>query len=168
VLPSVPYLRHTRVSSLAARARPYRLQCRSYPYGGEYSAPSEKGDSYAPSLTRFLNQFSRKCKGNTEEQNEYLESLFVSFLNACRDLDDEAFINRRNRRFNLALFEAVFAAVSDNSFKNRKLIEGTLDEAKIRMLDNDQAFLEASLKATTQTANVRTRLQRAREIVGSL
>jgi hypothetical protein len=69
------------------------------------------GKDYAPSMVKFLNQFSRKCEDHDEKQNAYLQRLFISFLEACEDLPADAFINLKNNRFNIALFEAVFTAV---------------------------------------------------------
>jgi len=125
------------------------------------------GDNYTPSLTRFLNQFSKRSKANDTSQNSYLEQLFESFLAAIRELPNDIFINKRNRRFNLALFEAVFAASCLPAFQARTTNIDMLNTDKIQALDNDQAFLDAALKATTQTTNVRTRLQRAREIINA-
>ncbi|WP_373800176.1 DUF262 domain-containing protein, partial [Neisseria dentiae] len=44
------------------------------------------GDKYKPSMIKFLNQFSKKCENHKESQNDYLESLFKSFLSACENL----------------------------------------------------------------------------------
>jgi uncharacterized protein with ParB-like and HNH nuclease domain len=35
---------------------------------------------YAPSMVKFLNQFSRKVQKHTDEQNQYLSRLFASFI----------------------------------------------------------------------------------------
>ena len=34
------------------------------------------GDKYAPSMLRFLNRFSKKCRTHDSQQNEYLKELF--------------------------------------------------------------------------------------------
>ncbi|MEP6718547.1 MAG: hypothetical protein ABJB21_05360 [bacterium] len=83
------------------------------------------GQSYKPSLKKFLNQFSRKCHSHSDEQNEYLEKLFASFLDACKDLPDDTFINKKNRRFNIALLEAVFTA--EEIFALYKIAVGFFD-----------------------------------------
>lgn len=126
------------------------------------------GDDYTPSMTKFLNQFSKKCQSHSEDNNSYLEKLFESFLVACGDLPDDAFLNKRNNKFNFALFEAVFAAVCARKFKKRALVAGVVDVVKIMTLENDSQFLAASLEGTTKTANVAIRLERAKVIVGSL
>src|SRR5437660_12594916 len=61
--------------------------------------------NYAPSMVKFLNQFSRKSRSNTDEKNAYLSEFFNSFLEACSDLGSDAFLNKTNRRFNVALYE---------------------------------------------------------------
>jgi uncharacterized protein with ParB-like and HNH nuclease domain len=120
---------------------------------------------YAPSMIKFLNQFSRKSRSHTEDQNGYIEKLFLSFLDACENLPEDAFLNKKNRKFNIALYESVFAAVCKQPFKQRKLVAGKIDPEKVSKLESDPEFLEASQKATTQTANVKTRLRRGREIL---
>ena len=124
--------------------------------------------NYRPSMVRFLNQFSRKCKANDTEKNEYLERLFDSFLDACADLPESAFMNKRNKRFNIALYEATFAATLKSAFTQKRVVNGALDPAKLRALEADREFSAAALQGTTRTSNVERRLSRAEVIVGSL
>ena len=126
------------------------------------------GKNYAPSMVKFLNQFSRKCESHDEDRNKYLETLFKSFMEACSTLEEDAFINKRNRRFNIALFEAVFTAACEAAFNERRILSGTLDGQRIAVLENDAEFIKASLEGTTSTSNVSIRIQRARNIVGAL
>lgn len=127
-----------------------------------------EGRKYAPSMVKFLNQFSEKCKRVNSERIDYLRNLFGSFLDACSSLSGDAFINKKNRRFNVALYEATFAAASEKAFAEGRLIEGTLDPERICALENDDEFVESSQKGTTRTVNVEKRLNRARTIVGAL
>lgn len=126
------------------------------------------GANYRPSMVRFLNHFSRKCKTNDTEKNEYLERLFDSFLEACSNLPKAAFVNKRNKRFNIALYEATFAGALKNAFAEKRAVNGVLDAAKIRALETDKDFSAAALEGTTRTSNVEQRLSRAEAIVGSL
>lgn len=126
------------------------------------------GHNYKPSLTKFLNQFSRKSHSHSSDQNQYLERLFASFLDACKELPDDTFINKKNRRFNIALFEAVFTSACRRAFKGRLPVSGTLDPQKITALENDPDFVKASLEGTTATTNVKKRLERADALVGAL
>jgi hypothetical protein len=66
-------------------------------------------DNYAPSMVKFLNQFSRRARGYDERRNKYLYELLKSFFDACEDLPRDAFLNKKNKRFNVALYEAAFA-----------------------------------------------------------
>jgi len=123
------------------------------------------GDEYAPSMVKFLNIFSRKCRKQTPDQNEFLGQLFESFLVACSYLADDAFINKKNGRFNVALFEAAFAAACRIPFATRSTVPvGAITQDKLRRLEYDPDFLSALTEGTTQTKNVETRLKRARII----
>lgn len=126
------------------------------------------GSKYAPSLVRFLNQFSRRCESHSQDQNRLLELLFNSFLSSCADLPDHAFINIRNKRFNLALFEATFAAACKRAFSERRELNGHIDPQEVAALAADPQFLSASLEGTTRTTNVEIRLARANAIIRPL
>ena len=126
------------------------------------------GEQYSPSMVRFLNRFSKKCKSNSSKENEYLERLFNSFLTACSELPANVFANKKNNRFNIALYEAVFAGSCKGAFTDRTLVESKLDGGKVRKLETDEEFSAAALEGTTRTANVERRLGRAKLIVGTL
>ena len=124
------------------------------------------GENYAPSLAKFLNQFSNKCKNQRSTQNEYCRKLFESFLKACSNLPDDAFKNKRNNRFNVALYESVFTVVCEKAFAERRVVASEIDMEHLQALKKDKAFAEASRARTTDTSNVHKRLNRARELVG--
>jgi len=126
------------------------------------------GEAYAPSMVRFLNRFSKLSEAHTDDQNRYLEKLFLSFLDACYDLPDDAFINAKNNRFNIALFEAAFTATCAEAFKDRRLLKGEIGPSEIATLEKDTEFVSASLEGTTRTANVALRLERARVLITAL
>jgi len=124
-----------------------------------------EGHDYKPSMTKFLNQFSKKCKTNTSEKNSYLCDLHRSFLSACSRAPEDLFINPRNRKFNVALFEATFTAVCCDALAAHGVVERQVDEASVRALAEDPEFLEASQRSTTTAANVTKRLNRARTLI---
>ena len=126
------------------------------------------GSAYAPSMLRFLNRFSQKCRAHDSEQNEYLRELFRSFLGACRELPGDAFLNPHDHRFNIMLYEAVFTAACRQAFAERRLVTGVLLADRMRELKKDGDFVAATTFNTTSTANVKKRLSRSREIVGAL
>jgi hypothetical protein len=126
------------------------------------------GANYAPSMVKFLNQFSRKCRGMASEKIDYLARLLGSFFAKCADLPADAFLNKKNSRFNVALYEAAFASVCSVAFQQQRLLNGTISSANLVQLESDPEFVEATLEGTTQTKNVATRLRRAKAILGSL
>ena len=125
------------------------------------------GDAYAPSMLRFLNRFSKKCKQHNNEQNEYLKGLFGSFLGACGELSND-FLNPHDHRFNIMLYEGVFTAACARAFAERRRVTGVLSADRVRALRKDREFIAAATSNTTSTANVKKRLSRALDIVGAL
>ena len=124
-----------------------------------------EGANYAPSMVKFLNQFSRKCETHKPEQNEYLRALFTSFLESSTGLPRDAFINKRNNRFNIALYEAVFTATCEKAFAGKGIKVRPLAADRLERLEMDAQFIEAAQKGTTRKTNVETRLSRARIIL---
>jgi hypothetical protein len=87
---------------------------------------------------------------------------------AARNLPVDTFINAKNGRFNLALFEAVFAATGRKAFEARRILAGELKPKEISSLESDPQFVEASLEGTTRTQNVEKRLSRAKKLISAL
>jgi hypothetical protein len=125
------------------------------------------GEQYAPSMVKFLNQFSRKARGHTPEQNAYLGKLLASFLDACADLPDNAFLNKKSGRFNVALFEAAFVASCKAPVDARGMLTQKVQANRLTELESDAEFLGAMAEGTTQTKNVKIRLARASQVLGS-
>ena len=126
------------------------------------------GHNYAPSMVKFLNRFSNSCKANGPDKNQYLERLFDSFLDACSGLPPDAFKNKKNNRFNIALYEAVFAGSCKQAFAEQRAVEGRLEVDRVHARDDDEEFSEAARVGTTNTVNVKERLRRAEAILGEL
>ena len=124
--------------------------------------------SYSPSMVKFLNQFSRKCQKQSPERNSYLEQLFHSFLDAAKNLPANAFLGRETSRFSIALIEAAFTAACAKAFAEERAVEGTLDANALRALGEDETFVKAASLRTTDTANVRTRLDRGKHFIEAL
>ena len=124
--------------------------------------------SYASSMSKFLDGYSKKCESNDKEKNLYLENVFKSFLKSTAHLPGNAFINKGNNRVNIALVEAVFSATCREKFLEGGLVEGQVDLEEIRALETDPAFLESTQRATTRKANVEKRLERGYDLVTPL
>jgi len=125
-------------------------------------------EGYSPSMSKFLNQFSKECRDNSKEANQYLEDVFKGFLKAASGLPSDVFMNKSNNRISIALMEAVFAAACREKYQAGGLPEGSLALEEIRALETDPTFVEASLYATTQRANVHKRLDRGYALVSPL
>ncbi|MGE3424740.1 MAG: DUF262 domain-containing protein [Dehalococcoidia bacterium] len=123
--------------------------------------------SYKPSMVKFLNHFSKKCRKHTPEHNKYLESLFAEFACACDALEESAFINPNSRRLNVALYESVFYACCYEAASASSLEIQRPTAVYIGSILADDEWRNASLEATTDKANVRTRLTRAAEVLRS-
>jgi len=120
---------------------------------------------YQSSMVRFLNSFSKNCKKLKDEQIDYLEELFHSFLESCSVLPERAFYRKTTNKFNISIFEAVFVAQCTNSFEVRKLVEGKLDPEKLEELKSNSEFVEAIQSQTTSKENVNKRLRKATNIL---
>lgn len=124
------------------------------------------GENYAPSMVKFLNQFSRKARGHTAEQNNYLAELMASFLDTCSDLPENAFLNKKSGRFNVALYEATFVAACKTPFAEKRMLNGKITPERLNALESNKEFLDAMLEGTTQTKNVKARLISASQVLG--
>jgi hypothetical protein len=120
------------------------------------------GKDYTPSMTKFLNEFSRRMKTMSDMQIAYLEQLFETFLDACSDLPPKPFHSSQGR-FNISIFESVFTAVCDDAFNNQTMVEGKVQPELIAALKVDKDFMQAAQSASAMSANVATRLRIARE-----
>ncbi|MDM8523386.1 DUF262 domain-containing protein [Desulfococcaceae bacterium HSG8] len=119
-----------------------------------------EGESYKPSMVKFLNNFSQNCKAFTQENNSYLKSLFHSFVESCSDLPEGSF--SKKGKFNISLYESVFAAICGKVLPSRSQIRIKIDPIKLKALREDTQFISSSKSSTTSKANVKKRLERAR------
>jgi hypothetical protein len=121
-----------------------------------------EGHNYRPSMASFLNRFSSQCKNTSSEKLTELRDIFEKFMNSCASLPSRAFYGKSSGKFNILLFESVFAAQA------RSLQRGNgqqIEASRLDRLKEDSGFIEATQKSTTDKANVAKRLQRAQEIV---
>jgi len=91
--------------------------------------------------------------------------LFSEFLEACSDLPDNAFLLEGSSRFNLALFEAVFAELLRGRHPQQQPALSKLSITTIREIDSDPEFREALKEGTTKPDKVKARLNRAAAIL---
>jgi len=123
-------------------------------------------ESYRSSMTKFLNQFSKKMKQVDKEKVDFIKSIFKSFLDACSELPEKSFYSRGGNRFNIALFESVFRSVCLPYFNAKTLVDYKVDFEKIEKLRQDENFVEASSEGTAKKSNLEKRFQVARSVFG--
>ncbi len=124
------------------------------------------GDSYSPSMTKFLNLFSKKSKSNTSTHNLYLERIFDEFLRAISKLPGKVFFTPANNRFNISLFESVFYAACKPVFDARGVDIPEVSEMSLSRLRSEPGFIAASSEGTSKSDNVARRLNLATSIIG--
>ncbi len=121
------------------------------------------GNTYSPSMVKFLNGFSQKAKAFPKDQLSRLEQLLQSFLESCSDLSMETF--QVNGRFSPMVFEAVFVAICEKEYREGGTVTGKIDPASVSSLRVDADFVAASQIRTTATDQVHMRIGRARELL---
>lgn len=120
---------------------------------------------YRPSMTRFLNQFSKKSRSYTPESLPYFQKLFELFCDRMVELDEKIFISKTGK-FSITIFESIFVAIcSEAAIANNLDIKST-DNYKIGLLKSNPDFIGASQDNTAGRANVDSRLKIANEIIG--
>ena len=122
------------------------------------------GACYHPSMVKFLNKFSQQARSFTDDYREKLQQVLESFLVSCRDLPSDVFHSTRGR-FSPMIFESVFVAACREVFAGDQKAIGAIDAGSLMELKDDPAFKDATQSRTSDTANVKTRLSRAREIL---
>lgn len=123
-----------------------------------------EGHNYAPSMTKFLNDFSRKCKHLENDEIQYLENLFLSFVENCSELNGKAFYGKTDR-FNISIFESVFAAVCGRPCHVGSLVDEPIDKSALKNLKSNEDFIKATQSGTAHKTNVSVRLDTAYQLL---
>jgi len=124
----------------------------------------KEGETYKPSLTRFLNSFAKSMQEAQRNELDFMKSVFENFLNCYKDYPSDI-IRTRTKKMNISVFEAIFYAACVTGYRDNTAAVLQIPLAQIDLLKNDPEFIEASKVRTTSSENVRLRLQRAREIL---
>lgn len=123
------------------------------------------GDQYQPSMTRFLNKFSKSMRNKTPDELNHMESIFLSFLEATKDLPEDIF-GSRSRKLSISVFESIFAAACTSMYLRKATKVSALNIRAIEALKGDKEFIEASSTKSTNKNKVEIRLSKARAIFG--
>ena len=121
-------------------------------------------EQYQATMNRFLNKFSKLANRFDYETINYLEQVFIHFINCCSGLKDKAFCNS-NGKFSISLFESVFVAVCEESFKQKQFARGKILQESIEVLKKDSEFALANKEGVSSKKNVEARMRRAKEII---
>ncbi len=121
------------------------------------------GDKYRPSMTRFLNQFSKDMRAASADNLAKARRVFEQFLDRTATFPPGAF-GTRQKKLNISVFESVFAAVCRPAWREGRDI-GTLELNKIERLKSDTDFVEAASRGTADTSKVELRLRKARDFL---
>jgi uncharacterized protein with ParB-like and HNH nuclease domain len=124
----------------------------------------EKYENYRPSLTKFLNIYSKEAKSFSKDKIKYLEQLFRKFSEVISGISEQIFFSNTGR-FNISVYESIFVALCTEAYRNNNLEvkETTLDH--VNNLKDDTDFLNATLTSTANKANVLIRITKAKEIL---
>lgn len=119
---------------------------------------------YRPSMLKFLNSFSIDAKTFSIEVIKQLEDLFLIFVKECVKVDNKLFFSKGGR-FNISVFEAIFVATCENAFNKKNHDIAPLFKEKVENLKGNSEFIEATQSGTSGSANVKTRINKAKEIL---
>lgn len=120
-------------------------------------------NDYSPKMVNFLNRFSQKSKGFSNDHIKYMQDLFLSFIASCSLLGEKAFF--KNNRFSRTLFESVYVAACSSAFKKGVLVEKKISKESFDELKNDEAFISFLMSGSSSSESIKGRINRAREII---
>lgn len=120
--------------------------------------------TYKSPMCRFLNTFSKMANSFRTELIDYLETLFISFLDSCDNLDDSTFSTKQGQ-FSISLFESIFVATCIDAFNERKLVRSKIVKNSVVTLKENEEFISSTQGSVASKANVTTRITKAIEIL---
>lgn len=117
---------------------------------------------YSPSMTRFLNRFSAVAKKTFDERRlELTRQIFERFIIQVDGIED-AFAS--GGRFSIGTAEAVFHASCIDSWSNSD-VELFKPFTREQVVMVSEAIREALRAGSSKTENVKSRLDKAKEII---
>lgn len=119
---------------------------------------------YKPSMTRFLNQFSKKTRTFTAESLPYFQQLFEHFCNMLFSQYPNAFISSSGK-FSITIFESIFVALCSEAAEAKTFEIKLTTNEKIDTLKRNEDFIKASQSNTAGKGNVEERLRLAKQIL---
>lgn len=118
-------------------------------------------ETYSSPMGRFLNTFSKSANGFKPELIDYLDALFVSFLDACDNLSETTF----GVKFSISLFESIFVATCIDAFKKKELVSAKIVNDSVVALKENEDFVNSNQGNVASKANVTARITKAIEML---
>lgn len=119
---------------------------------------------YRGSLNKFLNKFSLDMQKADKAEVNYLEQLFVSFLDKTKPLRKNIFFSKKGT-FNVLLFEAVFYASCKKAFEQKSLEIQPLADSIIEKIKENKKFIESTESETGKKKTVDKRFEIVTKII---
>ncbi|MDC7243583.1 MAG: DUF262 domain-containing protein [Sphaerochaetaceae bacterium] len=121
-------------------------------------------ENYKPSMTKFLNKFSKEARSFNEEKIDFIKKLFLAFIDAYEFIEKELFYSGNNR-FSITIFESIFYFSCVDSVNSGVINVKVADKEKLLSLRKDPDFMKAILNNTASTNSITTRLDKAIELL---
>lgn len=123
-----------------------------------------QGDKYAPSMTRFLNKFSKDMQATPIEELRLLEQILSNFLDTCKDFPIGIF-GTRTKTLNISVFESVFFAACKQGYETKTGSVYSVSIERIESLKSNMEFMDAASTKSTNKIKVDKRLELAQAIL---
>ena len=123
-----------------------------------------KLDEYKSPMGKFLNTFSKSASQLSDDILIYIKELFMSFLDSCSELDNNAFLSDKGQ-FIISHFEAIFVATTFDAFAKRELVTKKIIPESVLTLKQDNDFINANQGSVASKVNVNKRINRAKDIL---
>ena len=123
-------------------------------HNGEYTSP----------MNKFLNSFSRESMSFSDETIAYFVDIFKAFLSACEGLEKTSFATKSGK-FAISVFDAIFVAACEKSFKSRTVNIPKIPCEAIVELKANTDFIKATQDSVASKASVDKRIAVAKEIL---
>ncbi|HEU4408836.1 MAG TPA: DUF262 domain-containing protein [Polyangiaceae bacterium] len=121
------------------------------------------GENYQPSMTRFLNNFSKSMRSAPPERLVKMERIFYDFVELAKGLKTGPF-STQTRQLSVSVFEAAFAASCRDAWMSNSKPRPLTDQAMTSLKTDPNFLADASAKSTNK-GRVTRRLARARELL---
>lgn len=123
-----------------------------------------EGSDYSPSMTKFLNRFSKKSKSYKEDSLVYFKQLFENFCALLAPLGPTVFQTKAGK-FSITVFESIFVAVCSDAVAGKNFNFKTPTAAQVDRLKKSKDFTDATQSDTTGKKNIETRIRLAKEAI---